>query len=252
MTLLSVIYKTLKKFAEIAGFNIVVTRRTTKNDTNYEPVLPCATYAPWLSDNSFNRAYEIIKDYTLVDKYRCYELWQLVEQTAKLHGALIEVGVWRGGSGALIAEKSKLDGIKDKVFLCDTFTGVVKAGDPDSTYIGGEHADTSKATVEEAINKLKLDNTEILVGVFPEETSKLISDNTFRFCHIDVDVYQSARDIVEWLWPKLVIGGIVVFDDYGFQGCNGVTRFVNEERRKKGRLVIHNLNGHAIVIKTSG
>lgn len=98
---------------------------------------------------------------------------------------------------------------------------------------------------------LNLDNTKILAGIFPEETGKLVAEEIFRFCHIDVDVYQSAKDVMEWLWPKLVSGGIVVFDDYGFHGCDGVTRFVNEERSKKDRIIIHNLNGHAIMIKVS-
>ena len=98
-------------------------------------------------------------------------------------------------------------------------------------------------------NKLKLNNTKILVGTFPDETSRLINDQAFRFCHVDVDVYQSAKDITEWIWPKLIIGGMIVFDDYGFWGCEGVTRFVDEERNKKDRIVVQNLNGHAIVIK---
>jgi len=64
-------------------------------------------------------------------------------------------------------------------------------------------------------------------------------------------VYQSAKDIVDWLWPHLVEGGVVVYGDYGYRTCAGVTRFVNEERLKPGRMVIHNLNGHAIVVKTA-
>ena len=250
MTVKSFIYKIFKKFAKIAGFNLVLTKRTNKI-TNYTQVLPVATYAPWLSDSLFNETYKTIKDYTLVDIYRCYELWQLVEEVGKLNGALIEVGTWKGGSGALIAKKAKLSGIKDNVYLCDTFSGVVKACDKDLRYRGGEHADSSKEIVKEIIDKLKLDNANILVGIFPEETSKFICEKTFRFCHIDVDVYQSAKDIIKWLWPKLVIGGMVVFDDYGFKKCNGITCFVNEERNKKDRLVIHNLNGHAILIKIS-
>jgi len=99
------------------------------------------------------------------------------------------------------------------------------------------------------MHKLNLDNTVILVGIFPEETGKLVNDKTFRFCHVDVDVYESAKDIMEWIWPKLVIGGFVVFDDYGFQGCDGITSLVNDERNKKDRIVIHNLNGHGIIIK---
>jgi O-methyltransferase len=64
-------------------------------------------------------------------------------------------------------------------------------------------------------------------------------------------VYLSARDIVEWVWPRLSIGGIIVFDDYGFIGCDGVTKFLNEEKHKKDRLFMHNLNGHGILIKLS-
>ncbi len=124
------------------------------------------------------------------------------------------MGVWKGGSGSLIGKKAELMGIKDNVYLCDTFKGVVKSGVYDSSYRGGEHSDTSQEIVEELVHKLKLDNTKLLVGIFPDETSKFITDNKFRFCHINVDVYQSAKDIVDWLWPRLVLGGIIVFDDY--------------------------------------
>lgn len=41
-----------------------------------------------------------------------------------------------------------------------------------------------------------------------------------------VDVYQSAKDIVEWAMPRLTRGGVVVFDDYGFRNCEGVTTLV--------------------------
>ena len=99
MTLLRLIDKILKKIAEMAGFDLLVVRNKTAFDTfdTYEIVSPAATYAPWLPDSSFNDTYKIIKDYTFVDKYRCYELWQLVEESTKLNGALIEIGVWRGG-----------------------------------------------------------------------------------------------------------------------------------------------------------
>ena len=45
------------------------------------------------------------------------------------------------------------------------------------------------------------------------------------------------------------VGGMIVFDDYGFSGCEGVTKLVDEERNKNDRIVIHNLNGHGIIIK---
>jgi O-methyltransferase len=214
-------------------------------------VLPVATYSPWLADEEFLKVHEAIKGNTLVDRYRCYELWQLVAEVAKFpSGDLIEIGVWRGGTGALIAKKCQLMGIDATVNLCDTFTGVVKAGSADAGYTGGEHADTTKDEVTRLCRSLNLDRVRILEGIFPEQSGHLVSERQFRFCHIDVDVYQSAMDISEWIWPRLVPGGLVVYDDYGFYTCAGITKFVNMEREKPDRIVIHNLNGHAIVVKT--
>jgi O-methyltransferase len=48
------------------------------------------------------------------------------------------------------------------------------------------------------------------------------------------------------------VGGLVVYDDYGFPRCDGITRHVDEQRTLADRVVIHNLNGHAVVLKTAG
>lgn len=101
----------------------------------YGLVTPYATYSPWEKDMAFQQTYKRIQPHTLVDQYRCYELWQLAAQSAKLNeGSLIEIGVWRGGTGALIAQSAGNAGITDKVYLCDTFKGVVKAGEKDPVY----------------------------------------------------------------------------------------------------------------------
>ena len=217
----------------------------------YSPIKPVAGYSPWLADEEFNKIHEAIKSHTLVDVYRLYELYSLVRQSGSLpEGDILEVGVWRGGSGALLAQAAANFGLAGKVFLADTFLGVVKAGEKDTKYTGGEHADTSPDIVEELLaGQLGLGNYELLNGIFPEQTAQHIEGHVFRICHIDVDVYSSARDVNEWVWPRLVQGGMVVYDDYGFEPCVGVTRYVNEQLGLEDRLVIQNLNGHAIVIK---
>ena len=243
-----------KRAVRKAGFEI----RSTQEVPPYEPgirhaeVFPAATYSPWLSDEEFSRIYGIVRENTLVDEYRCYELWQLAGETAKLpEGDLIEVGVWRGGTGAVIARKAQLAGMRNSVYLCDTFKGVVKAGALDAAYAGGEHADTTKEAVTGLMERLKLENVRILEGIFPDDSGHHVDGCQFRFCHIDVDVYESAKHITDWIWPRLVPHGVIVYDDYGFHSCVGVTRFVNEERERPGRMVIHNLNGHAIIVKTA-
>ena len=216
----------------------------------YERVEPKATYAPWSEDTAFLRVNGVIKEHTLVDRYRCYELWQLVTQAMKTPGDLLEVGVWRGGTGALIAAQAARSDRSRVVYLADTFNGVVKAGARDRYYRGGEHANTSVEHVRRVLESLDLGNARILAGVFPEETGEAIAvGGGFCFCHIDVDVYQGARDVTEWVLPRLNRGGVIVYDDYGFYGCEGVTEFVNEIAATAGLVVVHNLNGHAVIVK---
>ena len=210
-------------------------------------VSPTATFSPWLSDKDFQHIYQKIKNYTLVDIYRCYELWSLAKQTSAIDGDILEVGVWRGGTGAILAEAVKNISSKS-IFLADTFSGVVKAGENDTSYKGGEHADTSLELVQGLIKMQGLSNVTFLKGIFPEETADKISGK-ISLLHSDVDVYQSSKDIVEWCLPRLSVGGIVVFDDYGFSGCEGVTTYCEELRKNSDFRFIHNLNGHAIFIR---
>ena len=216
----------------------------------YERVRPLATYAPWVTDVEFLNVYERIKKNTLVDKYRCYELWTLLGQCKDIEGDVLEVGLWRGGTSGIICKRFSQINDKKQIFLCDTFTGVVKATSKDSEYYGGEHADTSEEMVESLLGQLETNNYIILKGTFPDETASYVKSNKFSFVHIDVDVYQSAKDILNWVWPKLSVGAIVVFDDYGFNSCGGITELVNEYIGTPGSLIVHNLNGHAIMIKT--
>ncbi len=245
--------RTIKRVLNRLGFDVLrlpyLADKRLRGE--YEPVRPAAMYAPWKKAPLFQEQFAAVRESTLVDQYRCYELWHLVGESSKLpEGDIIEIGVWRGGTGALIAKKASLCGIPGKVFLCDTFTGVVKAGVHDASYRGGEHADTSRASVETFLrSRMKLENIEILEGIFPDQTGHAIESRTFRFCHIDVDVYQSAKDIVDWIWDKLIPGGFIVFDDYGFPGCSGIAAYVDEQMKLRDRVIIHNLNGHAILIK---
>lgn len=214
---------------------------------------PSANYTPWQGDAAFMHIYNQIKNNTLVDIYRCYELWQLVQKVQSLNAAaaVLEVGVWRGGTAGIMARQLLNLKSTATIYLADTFTGVAKAGANDSFYTGGEHSDTSRHIVEDVLNnKSQYPHFQILKGIFPEDTAdKILITEQFGLCHIDVDVYDSAKDILEWVWDKLIPGGVVVFDDYGFHSCTGVTKLVEQYRYYPDRQIIHNLNGHAVMIK---
>ena len=211
---------------------------------SHSTIEPFATYSPWLNDLPFQSLVEKIQGFTLVDIYRLWELKSLLTSSNRVEGDILEVGVWRGGTGALLCKFSP----HKKVWLADTFIGIVKDGDRDLSYNGGEHADTSFETVEELMSSLKLVNFELLKGVFPDDTGNFIP-KVLSLVHIDVDVYESAKQIWNFVHHRLAVGGVIVFDDYGFSSTDGVTSFVNEIRELDNFFFLYNLNGHAIFVK---
>jgi O-methyltransferase len=216
---------------------------------SHQHILSRATYSPWLDHAAFQETFQRVQHHTLVDIYRCFELWNLVERSKSIPGHILEVGVWRGGTGGLLGKAAQLYSPGSRVFLADTFKGVVKAGANDTNYKGGEHADTSVETVRALLRDLDIRNTELLIGIYPEEIDRSVLDGAeIKLCHIDVDTYASANDIFQDVWPRMAKGGAVVFDDYGFWGCEGITELCNRTQPSDARF-LHNVNGHAIFVK---
>ena len=204
-------------------------------------------YAPWVMDEQFKFIYHLIKDYSLLDLYRLYDLYSLAIQSSKIDGCILEVGVANGGSGALLSFVAKEQ--NKTCYLADTWKGVVKASDKDTNFVGGEFEYAETEVVNHLLSSLNTTaNTQLLVGIFPDDTAKNIKDR-ISFIHIDVDTYISCKDTVEWAISKLSIGGIIVFDDYGFLGLEGVTRYVNEFSKDARFIYNYNLNGHATFVK---
>jgi O-methyltransferase len=222
-------------------------------DNPYDRIIPYSQYAPWHQDTIFLSAYKMIEDRkaTLVDLYRCYELNSMAKQVSAMNPNccnILEVGVYRGGTGAILASACKHNK-NAVVHLVDTFEGVVKVTNRDKTYHGGEHADTSLTFVQQLLKDMQLANVKLYKGIFPDDVSESFKDMTFHMVHIDVDVYQSGKEVLEYVWPRLVPGGVVVFDDYGFQSTNGITELCNELQKQLNAIFIYNLNAHGIFVK---
>ncbi len=221
--------------------------RQIKTGVPHSLVIPNATYSPWLDDLRFQHIMQCISKNTLVDTFRLWELYQLSLQLQEVDGDVLEVGVWRGGTSALIAEV--IASQNKMIYMADTFAGVVQAGEADSVYTGGEHNDTSQEIVDALFTQMGLTNYKKLIGEFPKDSSNELTSAKLSMVHIDVDVYSSAKGVWDWVQAYLGPGSIVVFDDYGFISCSGVTKFVNEIKDISNYHFTHNLNGHAIFIK---
>jgi hypothetical protein len=63
-------------------------------------------------------------------------------------------------------------------------------------------------------------------GWIPERFPE-VADRRFAFVHIDVDLEQPTRDSIEFFYPRMNKGGIILCDDYGFTTCPGATSTID-------------------------
>jgi O-methyltransferase len=89
----------------------------------------------------------------------------------------------------------------------------------------GDFSDTSLETVREYVGFEEI--VKIRKGLLPL-TFQGLEDWKFCFAHIDLDIYRSIWDTLDFVWPRLVAGGCVIFDDYGFPSCPGAREAVDE------------------------
>lgn len=136
-------------------------------------------------------------------------------------GAVVELGVYRGGALAAMA----LSAPGRQVIGFDTFTGLPaqawRDGEPHSV---GEFGDTSIGTVMLAVAGLQ--NVVLVPGVFPESAADI--DAQVAVAHVDFDFYESTRAAIDWLLPRMVPGGVILFDDYDWPWCPGVREAIED------------------------
>src|SRR5687768_16942884 len=58
----------------------------------------------WDEDPAFDRLNQQLIGHTLVDKVRCYMIYQAASQVASLHGDIAEIGVYKGGTAKLLCK----------------------------------------------------------------------------------------------------------------------------------------------------
>jgi O-methyltransferase len=181
----------------------------------------------------------------LVDgKNSCVPPWKLVNlwETVKIcpDGDILEVGSWRGGTSLMIAASSAEHRPTSKVYICDTFEGIVLSGPNDNFHKDGDFSGTtSKELVEELLSSQGLENFKVLKGIFPHDTGNQVDSEKIAFVHIDVDVYNGHMEIFKWLEGRLVNGAIIIFDDYGSPSCQGATKAVHEYFDNRSDFKLH-------------
>jgi O-methyltransferase len=155
--------------------------------------------------------------------------------------------VWKGGTAVLLAKLLADHPRPGRLLhLFDTFGGMPPTTPYDTYYKGGEFADTSVEAV-----RAKLPAAEFVrfhPGLIPATFAGL-DGSRFAFAHIDLDVYRPILDACAFVYPRLAVGGVMVFDDYGWSTCPGARRAVDEFFAGRGVRPLVLSNGQAVVFK---
>lgn len=72
---------------------------------------------------------------------------------------------------------------------------------------------------------------KLIEGNIEDSVPQFISDNPgvrFSLIHFDCDLYSPTKVALEYLWPKLAKGGIMLFDEYSIPEWPGETQAVDE------------------------
>ena len=129
-------------------------------------------------------------------------------------GAIVEVGVYRGGSAYHLAQLGR------PLYLYDTFDGIPYQGALDTGNPVGKFSDTSAEAVQQLIPA-----AIVVKGLFPDS---LVTMPPIGFVHADADQYESTKAILDRLPPLMVRGGFILLDDFGVDDCQGCTQAVLE------------------------
>jgi O-methyltransferase len=170
-----------------------------------------------------------VAPFTMITPAGLADLWRLTRriEQRRIGGAIVQCGVWRGGSAALMAHASRASA--RRVWLFDSFEGFPSPGPEDGANGGIAAGDWAApaADAREAMRRLGVDaaRVSIVPGWFEATLARAApSIGPIAILSIDTVLYASVKLCLETLYDQVVAGGVVILDDYGYwSGCRRAT-----------------------------
>ena len=200
----------------------------------------------WDGDKQFEDIFKQIIVHTLVDKIRCFMIYQYAKQVAILSGDVAEVGVYKGGTAKLLVKT--FEPALKTVHLFDTFSGMPPTDPNKDIYKEGDFGDITLESVKTFLQDCK--NVCLYPGLFPQSIPDSLKKKKFCMVHIDVDIYKSVMNCCEFFYPRLEKSGIMIFDDYGFPLCPGAKTAVDDFFLKKTEKPFYLPTGQCIITRS--
>jgi hypothetical protein len=196
---------------------------------------------------------ERVKPYTLTSPERLIAVMDATSHVVRRHipGAVVECGVWKGGSVLAAIEVLRRLGVTDRdIYLYDTFEGMTAPTELDtSSFERGRSAlnewkryesegrrawdwafDAKVFSIDDVRELLyttgyPAERIHFVVGPV-EDTLPDQTPGEIALLRLDTDWFESTRHELVHLYPKLSEGGVLIIDDYGH--WDGARRAVDE------------------------
>jgi O-methyltransferase len=209
--------------------------------------------ASFLGEDRFCRAYSLGERANswggISIRWRVHVLLWCASCSARLPGAFVECGVNRGGFAKAIIDYTAFGRLKKHYYLFDTFSGF------DVTLLNSEERETIGKEYRyddcyDAVQKEFADKPFVVLirGSVPASLSK-VEVGSVAFLSIDMNCVAPEIAAARFFWPKMVPGGMILLDDYGFSQHHLQKAAFDELAREWGVEILSLPTGQGLIIK---
>ncbi len=185
-------------------------------------------------DDAAQAIIRAVRPYTMTSADKLFALVEATRYVARhgIEGDVVECGVWRGGSMQAVARALLEHGDTSRdLHLFDTYEGMPPAGERDVRHDGRPAAELlatlprdSKTWAVASLDDVRHGFAQVpypaerlhFVKGRVEETVPAHAPERIALLRLDTDWYESTRHELEHLYPRLVSGGVLILDDYGW------------------------------------
>jgi O-methyltransferase len=197
----------------------------------------------WSSDERFLELCRRLEPGSDRSAERKFFLRELLRLVSDLPGDTAEAGVYRGASSWLICDHFRGSGRKHYAF--DSFQGLSLPKPADGNYWRRGDMASAEAEVRALLEPF---DAVVCKGWIPEVFEQA-DVGELCLAHVDVDLYDPTLASLEFVYPRIVPGGVLVCDDYGLTTCPGATRAMDEYMNGREEHILHCPTGQGVIIK---
>lgn len=187
--------------------------------------------------------YPIVSDQ--VNKEQLAVILEELQRALPEHdGSIVEFGCYIGTTSLFIRRLLDSQGDKREFHVYDSFEGLPPKTSEDNSRAGEQfqagELKVSKRQFLHEFQKANLQPPIIHKGWFKDLAEEAVP-RTIAFAFLDGDFYESIRDSLQLVLPRMQPGGTIVIDDYSREALPGAAKAVHEHFAPETVRVSHNL-----------